>query len=504
MAMSCIDTQLLPPRAENEVCKSGSYEVVEGPIDLQFEIYLNSPLCYPTKDQSHDSGTYSTATLSRVVTSDRGRVIRTENFLPKGTLLFRIDALSAIPDANHQQSHCVLCLQKADEASKISCYGGCGQVVYCSTQCRDHDYERFHRIECGFLAKWSLSREQVASRMVGSNDGASAGQIRVMQDEFDGKERSYALEPYSWDYFRLLMRILTQHFTHQTCDAKEKQEQNTSHGAVGGTFGSLTDVRDDVLQTAMDLIENRSSFGHEHLKNEIANAASALDAYQHWIFSHLPPPYNKQPKLSMDMLIGLICREECNAFGIYDYPVVETLSGTPLDVQVINRKSYGLGLYTDGQAARFNHSCAPNLYHVFKDRHILVYAGRDIQPMEELSIAYLEFGGRIYRGEVSQEERMVALRQRKKYLKDVFFFDCACIRCRVEEKWIMGHDANLDQKEKKYIQIGVKCANNIGRECFGHYVPPVVQKILGVGNQNENDELWQCVACGHRVKYDER
>ncbi|KAF9972196.1 SET and MYND domain-containing protein 3 [Actinomortierella ambigua] len=488
----------------------------EGAADLHLHINLDSMLQTSYSATNHDASTSSarsgrTVKLSRVATKDRGMIMRTDVFLPRGTLLFRIEPLSGVPDADHQQSHCAKCLNKVEEATKVGCHGGCAQVVYCDSRCRDQDHLLLHHMECGFLAKWSMSEEPVSSRLVVSSAGPNERVTRVLHDTNLGVGHPISLSPYSWDYMRLILHILTLHFflplqhLHQT---PQPQPHQQTHDLGNGSINKHAKEYSDIFNQAMDMVENRSSFSQECLENEFSRVVEALNAYQDWIFRHLPSSNHRRPKLSKDDMLALICKEECNSFGIYNYPLApssfHTASSHP---QPFKRQGYGLGLYVDCQAHRFNHSCAPNLYRVFHGREMITYTGRDIQPGEELSIPYLELGGRAYRGEASLEEQRAEFQHRKKFLNDIFMFECRCVRCQAEDARYTNAYGMQGQSNgmTHYTQVGLTCAGKKDRECFGSYVPLDVQKVIGLdgGGDGLANEPWQCAACGQKIQEDD-
>ncbi|KAG0257978.1 hypothetical protein DFQ27_004873 [Actinomortierella ambigua] len=513
---------MAPSRSTSENCvhlgsEAGSHhsvkedcftDEVDGAIDLHMRINLDWMLQRRYAATEHDASLSNAradhiAKLSRVATKDRGMILRTEVFLPKGTLLFRLEPLMGVPDADHQQSHCARCLNMVEEASKVTCYGGCGQVVYCGPECRDQDHRLLHHMECGFLAKWSVEGEHVSSAAAESHVGSDEPGTRTMHGSTKGL---LSLAPGPWDYVRVLMHILTLHFVRPLQHLHAPSQSQPYHRANGTCDESIrerTMAHGDVLRQAMDMIDNLSLIPQERLKNEFAMAVKTLDAYQDWIFRHLPSSSHKQLRLNKDDLLLLICREECNSFGLYNYSD-DTLPSDTTSLhprpQPIIRRSYGLGLFADCQVHRLNHSCAPNLYRVFHGGEMLVYTGRDIQPKEELNITYLELGGRAYRGEVPLQEQRVNFRRRKQYLKDIFFFDCLCNRCQAEEeRYTSMEDKHYDMDH--YAQVGLTCAGSKDRECFGHYVPPSIQRIIGLNGSDGGlkEERWLCAACGQKT-----
>ena len=67
-----------------------------------------------------------------------------------------------------------------------------------------------------------------------------------------------------------------------------------------------------------------------------------------------------------------------------------------------------------------NHSCQPNAFIKFAGSRQYLVANQEIQVGEEITISYIDhaYPERIYR---------------RKLLKESYFFDCDCVRCKREE-----------------------------------------------------------------------
>jgi hypothetical protein len=84
-------------------------------------------------------------------------------------------------------------------------------------------------------------------------------------------------------------------------------------------------------------------------------------------------------------------------------------------VLAATRRHVGLGVFP--AACYMNHSCAPNVVHHFVDagRTVVFRALRDIAAGEEVVYRYVE----------THQPRA----ERRRLLREAFFFDCACARC---------------------------------------------------------------------------
>ena len=100
------------------------------------------------------------------------------------------------------------------------------------------------------------------------------------------------------------------------------------------------------------------------------------------------------------------------------------------DCQIEQNNAFGLFDHVDGQlvcfaravyltAARFNHSCRPNVTRIRHGKRMIFVTNRPVSPGEELSITYVQLGG-------SQETRQSVLR-------DHYGFHCRCELCSAQK-----------------------------------------------------------------------
>ncbi|KAG6989877.1 hypothetical protein G7Y79_00062g093550 [Physcia stellaris] len=115
----------------------------------------------------------------------------------------------------------------------------------------------------------------------------------------------------------------------------------------------------------------------------------------------------------LDEILSTICQEEMNSFWLYS-TILPAFPPLPSAGKLDN--PYGLGMYP--WATRCNHSCVPNVVFKANGRNQMVLVtDRDISSGEEIRIPYVDF------------VEYATVRDRRKRLKDLFLFDCACERC---------------------------------------------------------------------------
>ncbi|KAI9099941.1 hypothetical protein DFS34DRAFT_616548 [Phlyctochytrium arcticum] len=371
----------------------------------------------------------------------------------------------------------------------------CEQVFYCSEECQTQDWQAFHNVECGFLKDLFLAG--VAVPLLQDRIGSDSETEDLVVPNREG------FDSYTLDFLWMLMRIVTRRACELASDstsiAKEKVSRAESpasdtssagdsdesafseHAAVDGTSrfseessertcsaGSATQA--GAFKDVWELCSNATLFPRERITHFIKVAkclasfvrtalipffeTRALHPFKIEEADLLPPASletvlsEHEPLPSLEAsLLDLICKEECNSFGLYSF----TYKGSSSP-----RQGYALGLYS--LAVFFNHSCVPNTGHITRGAHtdpegamskrgiiklgrkslpvtpseawdlhgngaeMLFYALKDLSAGEEALISYVELGS-------SGDQSLESGRNRRKMLNTYFFFQCDCRRC---------------------------------------------------------------------------
>ncbi|KAG0284753.1 hypothetical protein BGZ96_010899 [Linnemannia gamsii] len=549
----------------------------------------------------HDDGVMRKR-IERLWTPDRGRIMVARSRIPRGTFLYRLEAQATVCDTENRTRRCASCfkrmnpyadddpvkevVEEARQANGGSVGGGscvcegCEEIWYCNQVCADRDWALLHAAECQFLK--SLYQGIPAAVTSNKNDNTNNDNdnveegmsewmkvfsvphrnaiARFSQDDFT---------PYTQDFCRVLIRTLTHRFHELTDPTFIPQGLAPTDPPYLGSTDPDQPQGPLPYSCVEDLVANQATYSKEQVEGEFCDVLRILDAFQtHLEAYYLPrlqqlrlPHHRRQQKgaragdgtgfgdlpkrppprrLLETELMDLIMREECNSFGMYEYPPL------PLPPTVANnsKSGYALGFFTRQYVYGFNHSCSPNMFHVAHNKHLLYYAGRDILPGEEINITYLELGPH-YRipfaatvaggadgvgTGVGQEEAVKmrrksreAFEKRRAFLKAHFHFDCGCARCTYEAALYSSLDDNDDKvkrmKEEKrlseeedrvrFLREGLSCERE---GCFGFYAPPSVLRARQDHDEDDRsgkdddegrpgmdvDGHWGCVACGHR------
>ncbi|KAF9186385.1 hypothetical protein BGZ50_002480 [Haplosporangium sp. Z 11] len=439
--------------------------------------------------------------IDRLSTPDRGRIMVAASFIPMGTFLFAVSAQATVCDSDNRKRRCASCFSSllSTKGAPAECKG-CNEIWYCHHEshsdeyrdCRLQDWEVIHQYECGFLKRMYQGHDAVSTHST----------IRLQKHHQDAVDRFRHMEHFEQDYCRVLIRTLIHRFKEYSQGPTQLPLRNSSNQSRKREHKDQSELEADAppeeqgplpFQDVVDLVENRSSFPKSKIEGDMMDVARILDAFQEYLHQDQKHRLQKDPSLdkehpvlplSVDELLGLILKEECNSFGLYEYPSVPaeqtvisndfiTPASSAQKELTTKKTCYALGLFVRRFLYSFNHSCSPNLYHLAHNSQLLVYAGRDIAHGEELNISYMEFGPkhrvppREERGPEGEHIRKEALAARRQYLRDIFHFDCMCARCT----WELSLEHGETEVEDAFLRLGLMC----GRDgCYGFYAPPIV------------------------------
>ncbi|CAM2721512.1 unnamed protein product [Rotaria socialis] len=400
-----------------------------------------------------------------VCTERKGRCWITNQAVSQGEILFVWKPYIIVPYVTNKDYVCANCIHICKEIAHIKdmigCRQDCRHVFYCSDECEQQHWDKFHQYECPFLDK-----------------------IFALHDlNFNDDVINYA---------RLVMRMLTQRLLevlHKPHDMSIKDiwtsrshfdkfsiEKKKEFEVVAKILTEyiLTRLIPDKIKDIHDFIDFTQSF----LPDTADVEKVEINDFEFWFteMAHFCLLLNDATTIEVTkcLLIKvyiLICMEEINAL----FHITFALEGYTQAPQ-----TYAMGMYP--LAAFVNHSCSPNLarFPVQEDREnvrvgdVVFFATRSLKKGEELCYSYLEREYELYRKEqVSANEIVEAQAKREQRLKEEFFFDCDCTRCFNETK------GNLDTSYVTLIKE-LKCTKS---ECKGWLIPSF-------------EKYMRCEACG--------
>ncbi|TPX55271.1 hypothetical protein PhCBS80983_g05461 [Powellomyces hirtus] len=346
------------------------------------------------------------------------------------------------------------------------------------------DLEQYHKTECSFLKHLFTENAVSLSADTNSNEG------KISSEDSD------KLSPYEMDYTWLLARVLIKRAREQRRAIEvgiNSELEDKSNMEVGGMIGmSFADVwalcsnatafSPRAISKFMQITTMLAGFTRNHIFPSIGLPSLAE---QNFLPPASPadqlPPAKHLVQLEMSIL-ALICKEECNSFGLYTFSYLGNKEP---------RQGYGLALYPE--AVFFNHSCVPNVGHVTRaipdprrseeaaGAELVFYATRDLKEGDEAVISYVAL----------DDNRAKSARQ--KDLEKTFFFNCDCIRCVAEQQGDKQSELTKDLDRLMCRKDG----------CCGWFVPLQLSRCgddarNDSGTDLDSSKRWCCEACGRR------
>ncbi|KAL4797785.1 hypothetical protein BDV19DRAFT_37982 [Aspergillus venezuelensis] len=316
--------------------------------------------------------------LSQSVDPGKGRQLQASQPIRRGEVLL-IDPPYVIIPISSAESNSLLCSNPKCNTSvprptATTCIQRCNQdVVWCTESCRSADESR-HDFECTWLAKYT----------------------KPLQSKWG---------EYNFGMLWLIVRILSRRYIELQHGNDTTNSNTNEDGNTLPADSALSNFKFG-WPAIEALCGTTETWSHAQVREWTVLAKKYLSS------SALPH------KESADTVLGLICKEEANSFGLYPR---ETGHYPPLDPPVSRGEQFGAAVYPRASIA--NHSCCPNIIHK-SDKHgrMIFTANRDIPPGEECCIAYFDMTQR------------VELKERREHLASLFRFKCGCPRCTDDEK----------------------------------------------------------------------
>lgn len=479
------------------------------------------------------------------VSKTKGRCFIAARDILAGEVVLKSRPFASVPDSEHQFQVCAhsLNIANGDTSQWIySAEGIEGEAAYACPKFMNKDYERYRQFEAPFYERVLYKEARHPSIFESPPKSLSLP--------------NYAnLSHYALDYTRLIIRILIDRF----------REWNYYGNAASRVAD--TELLGRSIGHAWTLCSNFASFPPERV-NEFARSARVITRFvydvllplvdarnrEQFLRDFLPPSQElnlsseelsllansntldgMEPLPSCDEVVGaipidhgspqyqqifnsvleLIAKEECNSFGLYTFA---------LEGYSKPRQPYGLALFLE--PVFFNHSCSPNVSHVVRpvletdislpvSVEMLFFAAENIKKGSELCISYVALEPPETFMQRMSGETMPG-DNRRKSLKEIFFFDCDCRRCVIEQTDSKDRAVIL----KKWLRT-LMCGQD---SCHGWLVPVKATMPKLVSNQSSlssvkastedfeamdspslpesAQSIWQCEACSRQKTFE--
>eukprot|EP00052_Salpingoeca_macrocollata_P011322 m.87129 g.87129 ORF g.87129 m.87129 type:complete len:428 (-) comp18005_c0_seq1:37-1320(-) len=303
--------------------------------------------------------------------------------------------LSGIADVELPQSQCC----QIDKSAHCVC-PGC-EVEYCSEQCRDRAFARYHSLMCtrGNPDHLLLAIDEAWRNMHHPPETTSVTLcLRILTQMLlaPSEEESNKFDMFCRDYQRVHGE---QCFQHKLLDPQFSDNINTMQALVETFFSELQHPNIGRIRKWVALDGFRSLLAMIGT-NGAGIGTSSIAAYDR-VLTALPLPEAEKAEIE----------EQMNSL----YEVMQDVSGGFLDCE-------GSGLFETHSAC--NHSCEPNAESRFLNNDFTLHltAKCDIVAGQEILISYID-------DPLLKKSRNF----RQKYLRENYLFECVCQKCHSQE-----------------------------------------------------------------------
>ena len=337
----------------------------------------------------------------KVLKTDSGRGMFASQKITSGELVLMEKPYVSVLHPNRYKSHCYHCLRPLDK--RPTPCRSCRQVRYCSNNCSNKSWTLYHETECCYLDILNVSNDfhyspKLTLRAILRTGLLNCANVSIAE-EADSVEVSNCFSDPVQQYKSFCSLI--QH---------EKEDKNDYSIAIVILVAFLLEKHPDHVVTKKTIVALAERIGH-HLRQVNVNGISitckrvVVDDAKDPMTSSLASGSGCPAKDPMTS--SPTSGSGCPANDV---------SSSALVCPRFEEQTIGCGVYL---TARFiNHSCDPNTrITTFDGDTLLLHCIKDIESNSEITFSY---GGN-YRWQIMSE--------RKRMLKNSYFFDCQCEAC---------------------------------------------------------------------------
>lgn len=320
---------------------------------------------------------------------EKGRYVVTNKDIQIGDVLFCEAPYASVLLPEHYSTHCHECHNEF--VVPIPCLK-CTQTRYCSDQCREISWNKYHQYECSNLdLLQSVGIAHLAERIVVVT---GVDKLRSLRGFVKGNKLTYNNSEAKDSYADVLN--LVEHFD-------RLQPEDLFQYAVTATLITM-------------LLEQRTSF-FGNAKNESKFAFLSLNGKARQSSDEEDDFHSFVSAVILKHIVQLIC----NASAIYEVPGANSEEDNSEGSRVYSQGQVRIATAIYPSASMMNHSCDPTVINSFINNHIIVRAIKDVKSGEEIFNCY----GPHFRRQKRNE--------RQEALKMQYNFHCSCIRCLDDE-----------------------------------------------------------------------
>lgn len=313
---------------------------------------------------------------------DKGRMIYSEKKIEEGEILFMEEPYVHWLRPSYYEAYCHQCLKRLGKHVFIPC-NCCTEVRYCSIECRDVSWNRYHKTECKYLKllkKWPSGH--MALRLV-LRDGL----------DYALEENRKESEPLSaWP--KLGFKCNYSSIKSLTGEDNFKDGDYYCPLVIGCVLiGLLFEINKEIKK------EDLEQFSAMLIKSIMQILENTFMIYD----------YDMKTVEEDDFL------EEAESIGNSKNSL--NLTTTQSKFHQISSTSFKIGVGLYSSSSLLPHSCDNNSNKYYFGSSILIVAGKTIEKNNEVNIEY------------GVHYKMNSLKYRKNYLNNNFGFDCKCTAC---------------------------------------------------------------------------
>ncbi|XP_054713862.1 SET and MYND domain-containing protein 4-like [Uloborus diversus] len=356
----------------------------------------------------------------------KGRYIVANRALAAGDTLFVEEAYASVLLPGHYITHCHHCYTKT--RAFVPCHQ-CSQVRYCSQQCVDESWEKYHKWECGNLdLLHTVGIAHLSCRVI-----LITGLSYLQENRDELTKTSCSLYPFDFPDGRYRSNYYSVY--HLLTHTDDMNVEDTFQYALTALL----------LLVLLDRLNYFATLENQTLRERLIScnlnpgrvgSAPSTPTHKrspvHAQEEEEPPPAQGPPAMELfvgGLLLRHILQLVCNANAITELQAVPQPGGG----SVLNQRQVKVATGIFPTTSLMNHSCNPSVISSFHRNVLIVRAICDIDEGKEVFNCY------------GPHFRRMPREDRQRSLLEQYFFLCECDSC-----------VNEDEREQRFQAL--KCS----------------------------------------------
>ncbi|KAG8177392.1 hypothetical protein JTE90_016735 [Oedothorax gibbosus] len=385
----------------------------------------------PLKCGPHPSIESASSSIDIKYEKQKGRHIVANQAISPGDTLFVEEPYASVLLPAHYPTHCHHCYVKV--LAVVPCHQ-CSQVRYCSQDCVDLSWEKYHKWECGNLdSLHSVGIAHLSLRVI-----LTAGLDFIQEHREELVKSANSLYPFDFpdgryrnNYFSVFH--LVAHDDMPTDDTFQY---------------TLTAL---LLLMLLDRLNYFSTLENQSLRERLASSAiskvgsapstpthkSRSPAHSRLSVNSVDDTDFQPGPASLEIFVGGLMLRHIFQFICNATAVTELQTSGASTSSVLNQRQVKVASGIFPTASLMNHSCNPSVISSFHRNVLIVRAISEVEPGQEVFNCY------------GPHFRRMPREDRQRSLMEQYFFFCECDTC-----------INEDEREQRFQAL--KCASCAG------------------------------------------